>query len=148
MVKLEVKSLDLEATWRPCCEGLGLEFGQWDVMDGEGLLAAAAGPTALPGEEVPRIDLAVISYVFYHYMSNEACYDWLSKRIGDGEACHCYRHCHCHCPPAVLPPLHAAPLLLSTFRRSARSPLLSSPQLIFPLPSRRHHRVCSDHLSL
>ena len=30
-----------------------------------------------------RIDLALISYVFYHYMSNDHCYDWLAARLVD-----------------------------------------------------------------
>ena len=53
-VALELRSLDLEASWRPCAEGLGIEFSEWDVNDGDGLMAAV-------GEGVERIDLAIIS---------------------------------------------------------------------------------------
>ena len=70
-----LKSLDLEASWRPCAEGLGLAFGEWDVNDGDGLMAASG---------VDRIDLALISYVYYHYMSTSLCAEWLAKRLRDG----------------------------------------------------------------
>ena len=33
----------------------------------------------------PKIDLAVISYVFYHYMSHDLCYDWLAAALRSGE---------------------------------------------------------------
>ena len=72
---VQLKSLDLEASWRPCAEGLGVPFGVWDVNDGDGLLAAA-------GWE--RIDLALISYVYYHYMSSDHCAQWLATRLRDG----------------------------------------------------------------
>ena len=75
-VTLELKSLDLEASWRPHAEGLGVGFDVWDVNDGDGLMAAA-------GADVTRIDLALISYVFYHYMSTEHCYEWLARRLAD-----------------------------------------------------------------
>ena len=32
-----------------------------------------------------RIDLAVISYVYYHYMSNDHCARWLAQRLNDGD---------------------------------------------------------------
>ena len=44
-------------------------------MDGDGLL----GKTGWPA-----IDLAVISYVYYHYMSNEHCADWLARLLHAG----------------------------------------------------------------
>ncbi|EOD15713.1 hypothetical protein EMIHUDRAFT_451679 [Emiliania huxleyi CCMP1516] len=71
----QLLSLDLQGAWRPCCEALGLRFEVWDVMDGDGLL----GKTGWPA-----IDLAVISYVYYHYMSNEHCADWLARLLHAG----------------------------------------------------------------
>ena len=71
-VKLDLVSLDLAKEWQPCAEGLGLRFGVWDVNDGEGVLRAAG---------MQRIDLAIISYVLYHYMSTEHCADWMARRI-------------------------------------------------------------------
>ena len=70
-----LKSLDLEASWRPCAEGLGLAFDEWDVNDGDGLMAASG---------VDRIDLALISYVYYHYMSTPHCAEWLANRLRGG----------------------------------------------------------------
>ncbi|KOO26407.1 hypothetical protein Ctob_004548 [Chrysochromulina tobinii] len=70
-----LKSLDLEASWRPCAEGLGLAFDEWDVNDGDGLMAASG---------VGRIDLALISYVYYHYMSTPHCAEWLANRLRGG----------------------------------------------------------------
>ena len=72
----ELLSLDLAASWKGCAEGLGFGFNVWDVNDGGGLLRATNG--------WPRIDLAVISYVLYHYMSNDHCYDWMAGRLRDG----------------------------------------------------------------
>ena len=43
---------------------------------GQGLLRASGWP---------KIDLAVISYVFYHYMSRDLCYDWLAAALRSGE---------------------------------------------------------------
>ena len=71
----ELLSLDLAASWKGCAEGLGFGFNVWDVNDGGGLLRATKG--------WPRIDLAVISYVLYHYMSNDHCYDWMAGRLRD-----------------------------------------------------------------
>ena len=31
-----------------------------------------------------RIDVAIISYVLYHYMSNDHCANWLGERLRDG----------------------------------------------------------------
>ena len=70
-------SLDLEASWREHAEALGLSFQVWDVCDGAGLLPAT------PGWD--KIDLAVISYVFYHYMSHDRCYNWLAAALRTGE---------------------------------------------------------------
>jgi cap1 methyltransferase len=75
-VQPELLSLDLQGAWKPCAEALGLPFGVWDVMDGDGLLAATGG--------WPSIDLAVISYVYYHYMSNEHCAEWLARLLASG----------------------------------------------------------------
>jgi len=72
----QLTSLDLEASWRPHAEALGLGFNVWDVNDGAGLLRAA-------GWE--RIDLAIISYVFYHYMSHERCYEWIAAALRSGD---------------------------------------------------------------
>ncbi len=69
-------SLDLASEWRDCAEGLGLKFNTWDVNDGDGLHAAAGH-----GE---TIDLCVISYVYYHYMSNEHCADWIARHLNSG----------------------------------------------------------------
>ena len=69
---LQLVSLDLADEWQPCAEGLGIKFNKWDVNDGEGILKAAG---------MPSIDIAVISYVLYHYMSNEHCAEWLAKRL-------------------------------------------------------------------
>ena len=47
---LDLISLDLEESWRPCAEELGVRFSVWDVNDGEGLLAKVNDPhsTHLP----------------------------------------------------------------------------------------------------
>ena len=58
---MELISLDLATEWEPCANGLGIRFAKWDVNDGEGVLKATRWE---------KIDLAVISYVLYHYMSN------------------------------------------------------------------------------
>ena len=60
-------------------EGLGLRFAPWDVNDGDGVLRAAGWP---------KIDVAIISYVLYHYMSNEHCADWLARRVVAGDIGH------------------------------------------------------------
>ena len=73
----QLASLDLEPSWREHAEALGLTFSEWDVTDGAGLLRATPG--------WPKIDLAVISYVFYHYMSHDLCYDWLAAALRSGE---------------------------------------------------------------
>jgi hypothetical protein len=72
----EFASLDLATEWAPCANALGMKFAEWNVNDGDGVLRAAGWP---------KIDLAIISYVLYHYMSNEHCAEWLSRRIGTGE---------------------------------------------------------------
>ena len=77
--QLELISLDLATEWRPCAEGLGLRFAPWDVNDGDGVLRAAGWP---------KIDVAIISYVLYHYMSNEHCADWLARRVVAGDIGH------------------------------------------------------------
>mmetsp|Transcript_13977 Transcript_13977/g.50866 ORF Transcript_13977/g.50866 Transcript_13977/m.50866 type:complete len:407 (-) Transcript_13977:729-1949(-) len=68
--QLELISLDVEESWRKHVEGLGLRFEQWDVKDGAAKL-----------EDKCRgaVQFAIISYVFYHYMSNNECYDWLAN---------------------------------------------------------------------
>ena len=71
----ELISLDLATEWKDCAEKLGLRFNEWNVNDGDGLLAAAGWP---------RIELCVVSYVFYHYMSTEHCYEWMARRLHDG----------------------------------------------------------------
>jgi hypothetical protein len=53
-------SLDLATEWAPCAATLGFGFREWNVNDGEGVIRAS-------GYE--KIDLAIISYVLYHYMS-------------------------------------------------------------------------------
>ena len=68
----EMVSLDLATEWAPCAEALGFRFNEWDVNDGEGVLRKAG---------MERIDLALISYVLYHYMSNEHCADWMARRL-------------------------------------------------------------------
>lgn len=73
----ELVSLDLAAEWRHCAEGLGLRFNTWDVNDGQGLIAASG---------FQRIDLAIISYVLYHYMSNDHCSDWMAQLLNSGIA--------------------------------------------------------------
>lgn len=68
-VTLQCVSLDLAEAWRPFCAELDVEFGVWDVGDGEGMLEKAGGP----------VDYAVISYVLHHYMGNKKCADWVGK---------------------------------------------------------------------
>ena len=65
-------SLDLAIEWEPCAKALGFNFTEWNVNDGEGVLRASG---------FERIDLAVISYVLYHYMSNEHCAEWMARRL-------------------------------------------------------------------
>eukprot|EP00746_Dinoflagellata_sp_MGD_P145439 gnl/MRDRNA2_/MRDRNA2_78051_c0_seq1.p1 gnl/MRDRNA2_/MRDRNA2_78051_c0~~gnl/MRDRNA2_/MRDRNA2_78051_c0_seq1.p1 ORF type:complete len:327 (+),score=61.91 gnl/MRDRNA2_/MRDRNA2_78051_c0_seq1:361-1341(+) len=73
--KLELISLDLIAEWQPYAESLGIGFNEWDVMDGKGVLRAC---------DWEMIDLAVISYVFNHYMTNPMCFEWLAQRLNNG----------------------------------------------------------------
>ena len=68
---LDLVSLDLEGSWRPCAEGLGLRFNEWDVNDGDGLERAAGG----------RVDFSIASYVLKMYMANEACAGWLGAKL-------------------------------------------------------------------
>ena len=68
---LDLVSLDLEGSWRPCAEGLGLRFNEWDVNDGDGLERAAGG----------RVDFSIASYVLKMYMANEACARWLGAKL-------------------------------------------------------------------
>ena len=43
----------------------------------------------------------MISYVFYHYMSHDTCYDWLAKALRTGEVTP---------PPNTLPLTYPYPL--------------------------------------
>lgn len=65
-----------QGAWKPCAKALGIRFGVWDVNDGVGLLGKTGGWES--------IDLAVISYVYYHYMSSEHCADWLARLLNSG----------------------------------------------------------------
>ena len=86
---LELLSLDLCSEWAPCAQQLGLGFATWDVNDGADLLPAAyRARLTVPGGsgcQTQRIDLAIISYVLYHYMSTEEISDWLARKIVDGD---------------------------------------------------------------
>lgn len=85
-VVLELVSLDLASSWAPYCAELGVDFAQWDVNDGDGLLPACKGP----------VDFAIISYVLHHYMSNGHCAAWLGRWLAGPR------------PAASLPPASAA----------------------------------------
>ena len=50
-----------------CCR-----FEKWDVNEGEEQLEELCGGA---------VQFAIISYVFYHYMSIDTCYDWMAKWI-------------------------------------------------------------------
>ena len=87
---MQLFSLDLEPSWEQYTKLLGLEFAVWDVNDGEGLLRKCPARPARfqkrrldPSEEVP-LDLAIISYVYSHYMGNDHCYDWLADALKTG----------------------------------------------------------------
>ena len=68
---LDLVSLDLEGSWRPCAEGLGLRFNEWDVNDGDGLEDAAGG----------HVDFSLVSYVLKMYMANTGCAKWLGGKL-------------------------------------------------------------------
>ena len=82
---VQLTSLDLEESWRPCAEGLGLGFAPWDVQDGEGLLGACGWP---------RVDLAIISCAALCPTTTRATpigvhgHPWASSDVdGTGMAC-------------------------------------------------------------
>jgi len=70
-LKVEGISLDLAESWRPYAEELGLEFDEWNVDDGKGLLKKLNGP----------IDFAIVSYALYMYLSKPLHIKWLSEAI-------------------------------------------------------------------
>jgi hypothetical protein len=74
-IKVIGASLDLEESWRPYAEIMGFTFQPWNTIDGKNFIRKCGG----------KIDIAIVSYSLYMYMSKDEHINWLSQQIRSGE---------------------------------------------------------------
>jgi hypothetical protein len=152
-LRVDAVSLDLELSWAGLCHRLGLGFARWDMYgsesvrscvdaalgdlaslrgDADALSHAVAGVGAADDAKHRHVDFYVLSYVFYHYMTDErtaaAIFDLIT-------------------PPTVVPVSLASAAPVATAGGSASSaaagaapasPLGAPPVLPTPRPSSHH----------
>lgn len=129
-IKVIGASLDLEGSWRPYADIMGFTFQHWNTIDGKNFIRKCGG----------KIDIAIVSYSLYMYMSENEHINWLSQQILSGEIPILLvnsrkKNLQNHKDRMAIKGVVSTPLLKQTKGRDDRQMVYHSPQLKIRAPT-------------